>query len=357
MNIHDNIAIIPDTNYFYIDEKRKEDFSKLSLNRYYKIRNSFEFLEIPGEIKIFLPEVVLLELLSQYKMDLEREIKKYNKQTRKLNKFIEHVNELKIDIEKHCRELEKKYLEELDIINIPEDKTKLFNEIFKMALDKKAPFVKEDNSDKGFKDSIILLSLLKFVNESSFDKYIFISNDKGFKNNIPEIQSKFSKYTSNPKEKLQIIDEKGFEEWFNEEYELYPDLRKILDEKFIPELDFNYNNNASITINCNKFIIDSCDFIKNQTKIYQLNENEFEVEVYFLVDLNFSGHHPDELYGIEYTNIIQRETYIFEKNEDKWNCKLNDYEYNIYYEPYEEYNDHYPFNKIREKFYIDMSNI
>lgn len=355
MSASEKIAIIPDTNYLYMDEKRKDDFSKLSLKRYHKIKNSFEFLEISGKIEIFIPELVLLELLAQYKRDLKREIKTYENQKKKLNDLLESKTESDIDIDTQCEKLKEKYLHELRIIHIPKEKSRLFDEIFEMALDKKAPFSKADKSDKGFKDSILFLSFLEFAKKTRYDQYIFISGDKGFLDNIEEVESRFEMYSLHPRKKLQIKDEDGFEEWFNEKYGLYEDLRQIIDEKFIPDVEYKYSRHGTIEIEHNKFMIDYCDFIKNQTRIYQKSENKFEVEIYFSIDLNFTGHHPDELYGMEdMENITQKEVYLFEKIKDYWDCTLCEYDYSIDYEPYEEYDDHYPFKRIREKFNINM---
>ncbi len=79
MGAIENIVIIPDTNYFYIDEQKIRIFSTLSLKRYDKIIKSFEFNESYIQVKIFIPELVLNELLSQHKRKLERGIKNFKK--------------------------------------------------------------------------------------------------------------------------------------------------------------------------------------------------------------------------------------------------------------------------------------
>lgn len=354
MDITEKIAIIPNIKYFEKDEKENKDLSKLSLSRYYKKMKSFEFLEITGEITIYIPKFVLYTLLSEYKQKLDNEIKKFNSQKNKLKHFIESYEELKIDTFQHCKQLKRKYSKELDTIEIPKNKDKLFDEIFRMALNKEPPFLKSNNSDSGFEESVIFLSFLEFAKTEHYDKYILIL-DKKLQDHIQELEDKFCRYTNYEREKLQITDEKGFEELFNEEYGLYVDLREIIDEKFIPYIECNYSNNAFIEIKYDSFLIEYCDFIKEQTRIYQVSENKFEVEIYFSIDLNFSEYHPDELYDMEdMDNVIQREVYIFEKIEKYWDCTLDYYDYSIYYTPCEEYDDHYPFKKIREKFNIKM---
>lgn len=340
MDIKEKIAIIPDTNYFYNDEKRKSDFSKLWLNRYYKLIKSFEFLEITGEVKIFIPELVLCELLSQYKKDLKNKIQKLNADMKKFEGF-ENLNlcEINIDIDQHCNQLKDKYIHELNIITLPEDKSKLFKELFKRALKKQAPFPEDDKSDHGFKDSILFLSLLEFAKTTSFDTYLLISDDRGFhKNDNPKkIKKEFRKYCNHHKNKLEIIKSDESDYWLMKKYKLYDDLRDFIDNEFIPELMRDYNNNALIKIGYNKYIIENCNIIIEKTRIYQETATEFEVEIYFSVDLNFSGYHPDELYGMEdMDTIIQRESYIFNKQENIWEYELEDYDYDIYYEPPDE---------------------
>ena len=353
MVITEKIAIIPNREYFDKDELNNADFSELSLSRYYKIMKSFEFLESSGEVSMFISDFVLSELLFIYSRNLEMQIKAFNKQKAKLGYFIKSRSDLNVDIKQHCEQLKYKYEQELKIIEVPADGIKLFDEIFRMAINKEPPFLKHKKSDSGFKDAVLLLSFLEFARKNQYDKYILILEDLT-EEDILEIQNKFSTYSSRNKNKLQIIDEKGFENWFNEEYGLYVELRQIIDEKLIPEVEFNYRN-AFIKISYNSFLIAYCDFIKKQTRIYQESENKFEVEVYFSIDLNFSGYHPDELYDMEdMDNVTQREVYLFEKIGENWVCSLCDYEYSIYYEPYEEYADHYPFKKIREKFNIIM---
>ncbi len=60
-----------------------------------------------------------------------------------------------------------------------------------MAIDKQPPFPNENKSDKGFKDSILICSLFDFAKKTNFDRYILVSTDKGFTNNIDELKIDF----------------------------------------------------------------------------------------------------------------------------------------------------------------------
>jgi len=97
-----------------------------------------------------------------------------------MNKFngitIDYKN---FNIDESCEKLKNDYYNQLNIINIPSDRNKLFNEILNMSLNKNPPFI-EGKSDKGFKDSILFLSIEKFAEENLYDKYVLFSKDKAF---------------------------------------------------------------------------------------------------------------------------------------------------------------------------------
>lgn len=347
MGFIENIVIIADTNYFYIDEQRNMDLSDLSLKRYNKIIKSFEFNESDVHVKIFIPELVLRELLSQHKRKLEKEIKNFKKiQKRFLGFNIKPANLNDIDIEGHCNELEEKFLKKLNIINIPDDKEKLFNSIFNMAIEKQPPFLKDDKSDKGFKDSILLCSLLDFAKTSNFDKYILVSSDKGFIKNIPELKDKFEDYSGHNGDKLDIVRGDDFDSWFNEKFGLFTDLRDYLDNIFFKKIDDKYYRASHVSFGNGEIPIEDYYLKSKRTIIYQVDENEFEVEIFLSIEINLSN---DPVEGIFYEKnnsytLPQSESFHFKKTENGWEYKLIGYEYNISYEFWDEsfIDDEYP---------------
>ena len=347
MGAIENIVIIPDTNYFYIDEQKNQDFSTLSLKRYDKIIKSFEFNESDIPVKIFIPELVLNELLSQHKRKLEREIKKFKKiQKRFLGFNIKCTNLNDINIEEHCKELEKRYLKELNIINIPKDKEKLFNNIFKMAIDKQPPFPNDDKSDKGFKDSILLCSLFDFAKKTNFDRYILVSTDKGFTKNIDELKNRFSNYCGKDKSNFEIIPGDEFDSWFNEKFGLFEDLREYLDDTFFKIIDDKYCRASHISFGNGELPIEDYYLSRKKTIIYQVDEGRFEVEIFLLVYVNLSNDPVDGIFyekNNEYS-VHQNETFIFEKTETGWKHNLEEYTYSIDYNIWDEsfINDEYP---------------
>lgn len=86
---------------------------------------------------------------------------------------------------------------------------------------KKAPFLNEENSsDKGFKDAIIWLSILKCEQLNEYDEVIFVTNDnKGF---IKRKQELLNEYKLNFKNNIIFCSDKN---------ELYINLGLVVDEQ------------------------------------------------------------------------------------------------------------------------------
>ena len=80
---------------------------------------------------------------------------------------------------------------------IPFSKTsELFSEVLDRAYKKLPPFSNADNaSDKGFKDSLIWLSILSYFKESGENSVIFVSSDNGFKSNADDLCKEFKEIT------------------------------------------------------------------------------------------------------------------------------------------------------------------
>lgn len=81
------------------------------------------------------------------------------------------------------------------IIPLPKDED-TFTEVLDRAYRKVAPFSSADNaSDKGFKDSLIWISLLRYFKNNGEENIIFVTSDNGFKNNIDALTKEFCEIT------------------------------------------------------------------------------------------------------------------------------------------------------------------
>lgn len=102
------------------------------------------------------------------------------------------------DIAEKCRKgMQAKYKKIFGANIIPFSKDeKTFSEILGRALQKQAPFSSDPKaSDKGFKDSLLWLSLLDFFKQSGSDHIVFVSDDSGFKKNAKVLTEEFLNFT------------------------------------------------------------------------------------------------------------------------------------------------------------------
>ena len=72
----------------------------------------------------------------------------------------------------------------------------MFRVVLQRANDKKAPFVDAENaSDKGFKDTLIWLSILDYFKEKGEDEVVLVTDDKIFTKNISDLKKEFGEAT------------------------------------------------------------------------------------------------------------------------------------------------------------------
>ena len=92
--------------------------------------------------------------------------------------------------------MQKKYETLFGANIIPFDRSeKNFNRILQRAYMKVPPFI-TSGTDKGFKDSLMWLSILDFFSSNGEDEVVFVSNDNGFKENSERLCTEFRDTTS-----------------------------------------------------------------------------------------------------------------------------------------------------------------
>lgn len=107
-----------------------------------------------------------------------------------LKSYEKHAKEYRIGIQANYNRLFASH-----VIPFPET-SELFSEVLDRALKKLPPFSNVDNaSDKGFKDSLIWLSMLSYFKEGGENTVIFVSSDNGFKNNANVLCKEFKEVT------------------------------------------------------------------------------------------------------------------------------------------------------------------
>jgi len=112
----------------------------------------------------------------------------------------------------------------------PDDTT--FSKILDRAFKKVPPFLSVDGaSDKGFKDSLIWLSLLEFFRSSGEDDVVFVTNDNGFRKNADALCKEFKEYTG---KNIVIKDNSYYKSQLEtKEYETIPPKK----DSFLPDVN------------------------------------------------------------------------------------------------------------------------
>ena len=149
--------------------------------------------------EIFLSEITIEERLAQTRMEIKQS---YDEITRAIdsNKGIAKVNfSMTLDEKIKAQEqaLLTAYKEVIgeNIIKFPKDE-KTFSCVLERAYNKLPPFSKGD-SDKGFKDALLWVSLLSFfANSNDMREIVLITDDKGFVKNKDVLQDEFHKVTN-----------------------------------------------------------------------------------------------------------------------------------------------------------------
>lgn len=199
-------CVIFDTNFINANKKDLET-----------IKN-----DIKDTVNIIIPSMVVREIQNQsirrIKNDYDQIINLIEK-----NKGILDFKE-NFKLEQIINEKEKeisKWLNHYAPLNILPYNNVNVDEILSRLQYKKAPFLNEENSsDKGFKDAIIWLSILKCEQLNEYDEVIFVTNDnKGF---IKRKQELLNEYKLNFKNNIIFCSDKN---------ELYINLGLVVDEQ------------------------------------------------------------------------------------------------------------------------------
>lgn len=176
------VALIFDTNF--IIEHSKDLNSVVE-----KLSKSYE---------VFVTQLSIDERISQQYLDLKAKYDKASKLANEIHSFakLEFLKEFdeaykltKIGVQNNYNNL---FLNKI----IPFSKSEeTYAEIIDRVYKKTAPFI-SGNSDKGFNDTILWLSLIEyFSNNNNFESILFVSNDHGFTENIKPLQEEFKEKT------------------------------------------------------------------------------------------------------------------------------------------------------------------
>lgn len=227
------VAIVIDTNVAHNPEKSC-NFDELYIFGY---DNTVEFIErhdLTESVEVFIPELVLKEVVEHRKRKLKSELSHF---TNLCDNFsgsnifaIAEIPDKNFNCAEYIDRLkERKLKQNVHIVPIPLDKALLFDNILEMGIEKHPPFQK-GNSDNGFKDAIILLSIFDFFKDKKEYSEIFLfSKDHGYIGVTRDLIKK--RYKIN----LEIIQGDDIQGFLANKYKLKIEFKKFLLE-FIPKI-------------------------------------------------------------------------------------------------------------------------
>ncbi len=144
--------------------------------------------------------------------------------------------------------MQKKYVEHFgeNIIPYSQD-AEMFSKVLHRAFMKIPPFI-TSGTDKGFKDSLMWLSILDFFKTNGENEVVFASNDNGFKENAVALCKEFGEVTGKTVEikdnsYYNELTEKNTASEIKDSSETLPDFTKIREdiEEVIDALRWNVN--------------------------------------------------------------------------------------------------------------------
>jgi hypothetical protein len=151
------------------------------------------------EFTVYVAQVSIEERISQKYLELKNKYEKLTALTDEYRGIASIRNTIPFDkrFETEKELTQKGYIDLFSEHIIPfssDDAT--FSKILDRVFKKVPPFLSVDGaSDKGFKDSLIWLSLLEFFQSSGEDDVVFITNDNGFRKNIDGLCKEFKELT------------------------------------------------------------------------------------------------------------------------------------------------------------------
>lgn len=221
--------------------------------------------------ELYISQVVIDERKAQL---CNEQIETYNK-IYDLAKYLTRYIEIKSKIpsSNHIDEIQKKITQQTyeklfgtNIIKYSKSE-EIFSIILERAFKKIPPFV-TDKSDKGFKDTLLWLSIIDYFKNNGEENIILLTSDNGFIKSKNELEQEFKTKTN----KILKIEPNSF----------YNDIIKEEQKENI--LQNNHNIPEEELENLSDEIYDCVDSICNKTVIYyeqEYNANRFNINTQF----------------------------------------------------------------------------
>lgn len=207
--MNEKVALVLDTNFIisYVN-KFEEVYKKLS-----------------ETYDVYISDISIQERLSQKYLDLSAKFEKINKFKQEYGFYIniEFKKSFEAFFEAESEYSSNGYKKLLgDKIIISNQNIETFKLILDRVFKKLPPFNKADNaSDKGFKDTMLWLSVLDFFKTNDNKNIIFVTNDKIFLNNEDSLCKEFKDFTGKD---IEIKENSFFEATIKQEEEIVEPL-------------------------------------------------------------------------------------------------------------------------------------
>jgi len=295
---HDKYKIVFDSNIVFCNEENQLD--KVFNSRIEEVFNFLKSNKITA-VSLCVPKLVFDERVTQRVAQVGDQFLKMNSALRNLKIFgIINIKEKTLKKEKFQQKINENGLKTIKRYKIKVIPTANIEQgvLLQRALQKTAPFYGRGKGDKGFKDTLIWLSLLKDAKNKQGCNYILLTNDKsGFD---------------------QEICEKEFKEYSSADFFVIKELsvlKVFLDEKLGLDLELKelYHNieqeilslQGTITAEVGRYVNDSSLTIYSTRNAYLTNPT-----VSFLSDSLLSDEEGDgnfNFHSLDIHNISQEE--------------------------------------------------
>ncbi len=210
--------VVLDTNFLWRD--REEKLDQIFNTSFEDLLSFLDENDLKSNVEVKVPTVVLEERVAQRFDVVQAVIAKHEDAVEKLKPFTTKEDKIELserDVEKALREEGTKFLKANDIalLPLPTIPTK---DLVERSLRHIPPFA--NKGDKGFKDTLIWLTILADVKENKESHYIFCTNNtEDFK--VDELSQEFAVFSKNSLTILSTL----------------PELKEYLDKELVLNLE------------------------------------------------------------------------------------------------------------------------
>lgn len=180
--MEERIAFVFDTNFILQNKKLDKVLSQLD-EKY-----------VP-----YVTQVSIEERKAQQCSDKKKAYERVREEKDQISSLVslKDLDALEVELTSFRTKVQQLYEKQFDGTVIKYDiSSDIFNSILQRAFEKIPPFNDSDNaSDKGFKDTLLWLSIMEYFKSNGENEIVFLTDDKGFANKMDALTKEFNEYT------------------------------------------------------------------------------------------------------------------------------------------------------------------